>query len=56
MGTNCSPLVAELFLFFYERDFMTLSDVTQAEINEAFKSTSRYLDDLLKLTIFTFKA
>ena len=48
MGTNCAPLVADLFLFCYERDFMTsLSDVKQAAIIEAFKSTSRYLDDLL---------
>ena len=47
MSTNCAPLVAHLFLFCYERDFMTsLSDVKQAEIIEAFKSTSRYLDDL----------
>ena len=50
MGTNCAPLVADLFLFCYERDFMTsLSDVKQAEILEAFKSTSRYLDDLLNI-------
>ena len=34
----------------YERDFMTsLSDVKQAEIIEAFKSTSRCLDDLLNI-------
>ena len=50
MGTNCDPLVADLFLFCYERDFMkSLSDVKQAEIIEAFKSTSRYLDDLLNI-------
>ena len=50
MGTNCAPLVADLFLFCYERDFMTsLSDVKQAEIIEALKSTSRYLDDLLNI-------
>ena len=50
MGTNCAPLVADLFLFCYERDFMTsLSDVKQSEIIEAFKSTSRYLDDLLNI-------
>ena len=24
MGTNCAPLVADLFLFCYERDFMKL--------------------------------
>ena len=48
MGTNCAPLVADLFLFCYERDFMTsLSDDNQADITEAFNSTSRYLDDLL---------
>ena len=50
MGTNCAPLVADLFLFCYERDFMmSLSDVKQAEIIQAFKSTSRYLDDLLNI-------
>ena len=50
MGTNCAPFVADLFLFCYERDFMTsLSGVKQAEIIEAFKSTSRYLDDLLNI-------
>ena len=50
IGTNCAPLVADLFLFCYERDFMTsLSDVKQAEIIEAFKSASRYLDDLLNI-------
>ena len=50
IGTNCAPLVADLFLFCYERDFMTsLSGVKQAEIIEAFKSSSRYLDDLLNI-------
>ena len=50
MGTYCAPLVADLFLFCYERDFMTsLSDVKQSEIIDAFKSTSRYLDDLLNI-------
>ena len=33
MGTNCAPLVADLFLFCYERDFMTsLSDVKQLKL------------------------
>ena len=45
------------FLFFYERDFTTsLSDVKQAEIIEAFKSTSRYLDDLLNIDNPYFEA
>ena len=52
MGTNCAPLVADLFLFCYERDFMlSLSDNNQADIIEAFNSTSRYLDDLPVLNI-----
>ena len=50
MGTNCAPLVADLFLFCYERDFMlSLSDNNQADVVEAFNSTSRYLDDLLNI-------
>ena len=41
MGTNCAPLVADLFLFCYERVFMkSLSRENQAEIIEAFNSTS----------------
>ena len=41
MGTNCAPLVADLFLFCYERDFiMSLSVENQPEIIEAFGSTS----------------
>ena len=50
MSTNCAPLVADLSLFCYESDFMiSLSDDNQADITEAFKSTSRYLDDLLNI-------
>ena len=50
MGTNCAPLVVDLYLFCYERDFMTsLSDVKQAKLIEAFKSKSSYLDDLLNI-------
>ena len=50
MGTNCAPLVADLFLFCYERDFMkSLSRENQADIIEAFNSTSRYLDDILNI-------
>ena len=50
MGTKCAPLVADLFLFCYERDFMTsLSDDNQADIIEAFNSTSIYLDDLINI-------
>ena len=36
MFTNCAPLVADVFLFCYERDFMSLSDDKQADIIDAF--------------------
>ena len=50
MGTNCAPLVADWFLFCYERDFMfSLSDNNQADIIEPFNSTSIYLYDSLNI-------
>ena len=56
MGTNCALLVADLFLFCYERDFMkSLSPENQADIMEAFNSTSRYLDDLLNIDNIYFE-
>ena len=50
MDTNCAPLFADLFLFCYERDFMmSLSDDKQADVIDAFNTTSRYLDDILNI-------
>ena len=50
MGTNCAPLVADLFSYCSERDFMdSLNHDNQADVIEAFNSTSRYLDDLLNI-------
>ena len=47
---NKTPLVADLFLFCYERDFMmSLSDDKQADFIDAFNTTSRYLDDILNI-------
>ena len=38
MGTNCAPLVADLFLFCYERDFVIfLSDDKHADVIDALK-------------------
>ena len=35
MGTKCVPLVADLFLFCYERDFMlSLSEDNQSDVIE----------------------
>ena len=50
MSTNCAPLVADLFLSYYDGDFLlSLSEDTRSDVNEVFKSTSRYLDDLHQL-------
>ena len=55
MDTNCAPLIADLFLFCYERDFMmSLSDDKQAVIIGAFNTTSRYLDDILNINTVYF--
>ena len=55
MGTNCAPLVADLFLFCYERGFiLSLSDVKQIDFIYAFKTTSRYLDDILNINYVYF--
>ena len=51
MGTDCALLVADLFLFCYERDFMMCQD---AEIIEVFNSTSRYMDDVLNINTTLF--
>ena len=48
--TNCASLVSDLFLFCYEMDFMmSLSDDKQADVIDAFNTTSRYLDDVLNI-------
>ena len=50
MGTNCAPLVADLFLFCYEWDFMmSLSDNKQADVIDTLNMISRYLDDILNI-------
>ena len=56
MGINCALLVADLFLFCYGRDFRkSLSRENQADIIEAFNSTSRYLDLLLNIDNIYFE-
>ena len=45
-------LVADLFLFCYESDsMMSLSDDKQANIIDAFNTTSRYLEGILNIGI-----
>ena len=50
MGTNCAPLIADLFLYCYERDFM--SDIQKSkrhDLIDMFNDTSRYLDDIFTI-------
>ena len=56
LGTNCVPLIADLFLFCYDRYFMkSLSRENQADIIEASNSSSRDLDDLLNIDNIYFE-
>ena len=55
VGTYCAPLVADLFLFCYERDFMmSLSNDKQADVIDAFITTSRYLNVILNINNVCF--
>ena len=50
IGTNCAPLIADLFLYCNERDFMSnLQKVKRFDLIDKFNDTSRYID-----YIFTF--
>ena len=50
MVTNSAPLVADLFLFCYERDLMmSLSGDKLADIIDAFNTTSIFFDDILNI-------
>ena len=48
MGTNCAPLIADLVLYCYERDFMpSLQKSIRCDLVDMFNGTSRYIDDIL---------
>jgi hypothetical protein len=50
MGTNCSPLIADLFLYSYEADFMQgFLKKNEMKIARSFNFTFRYIDDVLSL-------
>ena len=52
MGTNCAPLIADLFLFWYERDFMSnLHNAKLYNLMDMFNDTCRYLDDIYSPSI-----
>ena len=56
MGTDCAPLVADLFLFSYEFDFMKSLIRTDLSVAAKFSNTCRYIDDLLTLNNPDFQA
>lgn len=48
MGTNCAPLLADLFLFAYESEFLTtLVRSKKTRIAKQFNLSFRYIDDLI---------
>ena len=50
MGTNCVPLIADLFLYCYERDSMSnLQKSKRFHLIDKFNDTSRYLDDIFTI-------
>ena len=50
MGTNCAPLIADLFLYCYERKFMSdLHKSKRHDLIDMFNDTSRYLDDIFTI-------
>ena len=50
MGTNCAPLIADLFLYCYERDFMSdLQKSKRHDLIDMFNDTYRYLDDIFTI-------
>ena len=49
-GTNCAPLIADLFLYCYERDVMfDLQQSKRHYLIDMFNDTSRYLDDIFTI-------
>ena len=49
MGTDCAPLVADLFLFSFEFEFMKIQISNDLPLARKFNRTFRYIDDLLTL-------
>ena len=50
MGTNCAPLLADLFLYSYEAEFVqSLLQAGKKHLAQQFNFTYRYIDDVLSL-------
>ena len=51
MGTNCAPLLADLFLYSYEAEFIQgLLKSGKKTLAQSFNFTYRYIDDVLSLS------
>ena len=50
MGTNCAPLIADLFLYCYESDIISdLQKSKRFDLIYMINDTSRYLDDIFTI-------
>jgi hypothetical protein len=57
MGTQCAPLLADLFLLSHEADFIQgLLKKNEKKLARSFNFTFRYIDDVLSLNNSTFAA
>ena len=50
MDTNCAPFITDLFLFCYDRDFMSnLHKSKQYDLIDTYYDTCRYLNDIFTI-------
>ena len=50
MGTNCAPLLADIFLYSYEAEFIqSLLSTGRKQLAYRFNFTYRYIDDVLSI-------
>ena len=49
MGTNCGPLLADLFLYSYEAEFLDGLKKQDKKLARSFNFSFRYIDDVLSL-------
>ena len=54
MDTDCAPLLANLFLFYYEYGYMKNLVKDNLQAARKFNGTMRYIDDILTLTNSSF--
>ena len=56
MGTNCAPLLADLFLYSYENEFLDkLIKEGKRKLARRFNLSCRYIDDLISFNNKRFK-